>query len=111
MDEIKEDDANEPRLVICMRQKDAPPGSTVIGATKGNCTRCGCSVWVAPTTRALIANNPDTTYNFGCMQCALILMEEEKQKNPDGEPKFERVPGQAEELARSLMQVAMARNN
>jgi DNA-directed RNA polymerase subunit RPC12/RpoP len=105
------EEEDEPRTVITMRLADAPPESAVGGSTRDVCVRCGAAVWVAPTTRALIASRPEITYKFACVQCGLEFMQEEIERNPGEKLRFEDVPGQLEELRKSLQLIHKARLN
>lgn len=106
------DNDTEPRTVLCMRLVDAPPESTVGGSTRGTCAICGAAVWVSPSTLKLIASKPEVVFNIVCiLPCGLDMMEAEADKDPDGELKFEEVPGQREELRKAILQTLQARNN
>jgi hypothetical protein len=107
-----EDDDNEPRTVLCMRLVDAPPEATVGGSTRGTCAVCGAAVWVSRSTRDLIAAKPAAVFNTVCiMPCGFDIMEAQAEKDPNGELKFEEVPGQREELRKSILQIMKARSN
>lgn len=62
------DTAERPDIIIVFRVKDLPV--PVAGAQPRFCPECGASVWVAPSTLALLKRFAADPPPFKCMQCA-----------------------------------------
>lgn len=82
-------------VIVCLRVGLAAAASVVAGSALDTCGRCGLDVFVAPSSQKVRALGPTE------LMCVLCAASEMLACESRGEPvTVEKIPGQAQEIAR-----------
>lgn len=60
----------EQPLLVCMPVKGTPLTQVIAGAKKSHCMKCGCEVWLAPSSLTIHPNDPRI-----CLPCLPTIAE------------------------------------
>lgn len=70
-------------LIMCPRVDEAPKYKPELQPEQRPCDKCGDPMWIAKSSRDMIANHPETQWVVVCNPCAQAELAKQKERFPD----------------------------
>lgn len=70
-------------LIMAPRVADAPKHKPELQPTVQPCDECGEDLFVAKSSREMMANHPENTWTVVCNQCAMELLQKQRERYPE----------------------------